>query len=358
MPHQAVQPLRVTIDNTSVEFDGVPAIENVELTIDPGELFTLLGPSGCGKTTLLRAIAGFNTVSNGEIRFNQKNVIHIPAWKRDIGFVFQNYALWPTKNIFNNVAYGLHQRKVSKQEVTRRVAEVLDLVGLSDSIHQFPSQLSGGMQQRAALARALVIDPPLLLLDEPLCNLDAKLRVSLRRGIRDIQRRLGITAIYVTHDQEEALDISHRIAVMYKGSIVQVGTPENIYQEPINAFVADFIGRAVFIRGKLLDKSTIELTNGDKIHTSFPAKLNGNLEDICCVFCRPEELKVVPETEANFTAIIQSVSYLGNFYQYLVELSDSQEVIVETQEQFPEKQVIGLAFKKLTGFHQMPQDFS
>ena len=242
------------------------------LRVAQGEFFTLLGPSGCGKTTLLRAIAGFTEIDSGSIRFNNAEIARLNPWQRNIGFVFQNYALWPNRTVFDNVAFGLRLRKLPGHEVRRRVDGMLSLVELEGVGNRYPAELSGGMQQRTAIARALVIEPRILLLDEPLSNLDAKLRVSLRREIQSLQRRLEVTTLYVTHDQEEALEISDRIAVMNQGRIEQTGTPEEIYREPKTGFVAEFVGSVNLLEGlfgdqglfKLADRRLVRVVRGRK----------------------------------------------------------------------------------------------
>ena len=237
----------VIIKKAVKKYGDFTALNGVDLDIKPGEFFTLLGPSGCGKTTLLRMIAGFNTVDGGEIYFDDRLINRVEAHKRDIGMVFQNYAIFPHLTVAENVAYGLKAKKVPKGEIARRVEEALDLVQIGKLKDRKPNELSGGQQQRVALARAFVIEPSVLLMDEPLSNLDAKLRVQMRTVIKKLQRRLGITTIYVTHDQEEALAISDRIAVMKEGNIMQVGSPEEIYKHPENTFVAGFIGVSNFV---------------------------------------------------------------------------------------------------------------
>ena len=234
----------VIVDHAVKTYGDFTAVNGISLTINPGEFFTLLGPSGCGKTTLLRMIAGFNTVDGGEIRFDDKVINNVPAHKRDIGMVFQNYAIFPHLNVADNVAYGLKARHVPKAEIGPRVEEALKMVQIDQLSTRKPNELSGGQQQRVALARAFVIEPSVLLMDEPLSNLDAKLRVQMRTTIKKLQRRLGITTVYVTHDQEEALAISDRIAVMNQGNIMQIGTPEEIYRKPANPFVAMLVGSA------------------------------------------------------------------------------------------------------------------
>ena len=254
MPHEAIA---VNVDGVSKRFTHrvkgeVWAARDVRFTAEPGAFVTLLGPSGCGKTTTLRMIAGFEQPDEGRIRFGDDDVTRLPVNQRNIGFVFQNYALFPHLSVFENVAYGLQVRGQQATGVTAGVGEVLALVGLAGYEQQFPAQLSGGEQQRVALARAIVIKPRVLLFDEPLSNLDAKLRVQMRGDIRDLQRRLAITTIYVTHDQEEAMAVSDRIVVMNRGSIVQEGTAEDLYHRPASEFVATFVGRVNLLRGSVV----------------------------------------------------------------------------------------------------------
>ncbi len=238
----------------------VTAVKNVSLEVEPGEFLTLLGPSGCGKTTTLRMIAGFERPDRGRIFIGEEDVTDLMANRRNIGFVFQNYALFPHLSVFENVAYGLKVQGKNTADIDREVAKVLELVGLTAYARQFPHQLSGGEQQRVALARAVVIEPRVLLFDEPLSNLDAKLRVYMRGEIRRLQKALAITAVYVTHDQEEAMAISDQIAVMNEGRIVQIGTAEELYLRPEDAFVAQFIGRINALPAKVL---TVAERNGD-----------------------------------------------------------------------------------------------
>ena len=231
------------------------AVKDTSLTIEPGSFVTLLGPSGCGKTTTLRMIAGFESPDEGEIYLGDEPINELTPNKRDTAMVFQSYALLPHYNVFDNVAYGLKLRKVPKEEIRERVMKILGLVELSGMEARMTNQLSGGQQQRVALARALVIEPSVLLFDEPLSNLDAKLRVSMRTEIRRIQQEVGITAIYVTHDQSEAMALSDKIIIMNKGVVAQMGTPQEIYYHPVDEFVADFIGEANFLKGKMTGKS-------------------------------------------------------------------------------------------------------
>src|SRR5437016_3346931 len=241
--------MNISLRGVSKGFDRVTAVDGGSLEIADGELFTLLGPSGCGKTTLLRLIAGFAAVDAGEIRFGERRVERLPPYARNIGMVFQNYALWPHMTVRANVTYGLRLRKLSGDEIARRLAHGLRQVNLTGLEERYPGQLSGGQQQRVALARALVLNPDILLLDEPLSNLDAKIRVQVRAEIRKLQQELRITTVYVTHDQEEALSLSDRVAVMRDGRVLQVAAPKELYERPVNRFVADFVGTNNFIAG-------------------------------------------------------------------------------------------------------------
>src|ERR1700692_3647193 len=254
----ATETIGVQVDGVSKRFSHrvkgeIYATRDVHLDVAPGEFLTLLGPSGCGKTTTLRMIAGFEHPDAGNIRLGGQDVTGLPANQRNIGFVFQNYALFPHLSVFDNVAYGLQVRGQSAAVIAKSVGDVLALVGLSGYEHQFSGQLSGGEQQRVALARAIVIRPRVLLFDEPLSNLDAKLRVQMRTEIRDLQRRLAITTIYVTHDQEEAMAVSDRIAVMNQGSVVQQGTAQALYHRPASPFVAQFVGRVNLVAGRVVE---------------------------------------------------------------------------------------------------------
>src|SRR5271157_141196 len=233
---------RIRIQQLRKSFGTTEVLKAIDIEIEQGEFFTLLGSSGCGKTTLLRCVAGFEEPTAGKILFGESDVTTLKPWQRNVGFVFQNYALWPHLNIFDNIVYGLKMRKVPRAETIERVTEVLETVNLPGIEKRFPGQLSGGQQQRVAIARALIFNPQVLLLDEPLSNLDAKLRERMRRDIRELQKRLRITSIYVTHDQEEALEISDRIAVMEDGRIRQTGSPVEVYGQPADRFTAGFVG--------------------------------------------------------------------------------------------------------------------
>ena len=239
----------VIVEGVNLSYGTTHVLKDINLEIKPGEFFAFLGPSGCGKTTLLRLIAGFNIAQTGRVLVGGEDIGALPPWKRDVGMVFQSYALWPHMTVAQNVAFGLEERKIARSEVERRVKTALEVVGLSHLAQRRPSQLSGGQQQRVALARTIVIEPKVLLLDEPLSNLDARMRVDVRRELRDLQQRLGITTIFVTHDQEEANTICDRIAVMKDGVIQQVGTPMHLYEHPANLFVAGFLGTANILDG-------------------------------------------------------------------------------------------------------------
>ena len=238
------EPVGIEVENVELAYGVTPVLKNVNLSVAPGEFFAFLGPSGCGKTTLLRLIAGFNTAQKGRVLIGGRDVSALPPWSRDVGMVFQSYALWPHMSVARNVAFGLEERRLPRDEIARRVDEALDLVGLRHLKDRKPSQLSGGQQQRVALARTVAIRPKVLLLDEPLSNLDARMRVEVRRELRTLQQALKLTTIFVTHDQEEANTICDRIAVMNEGIVQQVGAPMALYEQPANLFVAGFLGTA------------------------------------------------------------------------------------------------------------------
>lgn len=258
----------IVLDRINVSFGNHHAVHDASLAINPGEFFTLLGPSGCGKTTLLRTIAGFNRQTAGSIVLGDTVVDDIPAHKRDAGMVFQNYAIFPHLNVEQNVAFGLKERGVPAPEIRERVAEALRMVDLAGYETRMPRQLSGGQQQRVVIARAVVTRPSVLLMDEPLANLDAKLRVRLRRDLKQLQQALGLTTVYVTHDQEEALSLSDRIAVMSGGRILQVGTPADIYERPASLSVAEFIGEGTFLRGQADGAGNVRLGNGTMLRVA------------------------------------------------------------------------------------------
>lgn len=306
----------VVIQNATKRYGEFVAVNGVNLEIRQGEFFTLLGPSGCGKTTLLRMIAGFNTVDGGEIYFGDQLINHVPAHKRGIGMVFQNYAIFPHLTVAENVAYGLKAQKTPAAEMKRRVNDALEMVQIAALKDRKPNELSGGQQQRVALARAFVIEPRVLLMDEPLSNLDAKLRVQMRTTIKKLQRKLGITTIYVTHDQEEALSISDRIAVMKDGRFMQVGMPSQIYKKPENPFVAGFIGVSNFmdcdIDGGDPENAAIKLADSEseiRVRLTKPYKGKGKIS------ARPEQLAFSVQ---GLKGRIEFSTFLGDFIEYEV----------------------------------------
>jgi len=320
------------IENLAKTFaakDGkVAALAGVSLEVREGELFTLLGPSGCGKTTTLRCVAGFEVPTSGSISFRGDDFTAVPPFRRNIGMVFQSYALFPHLSIHENVAYGLRVRRVPRGAIQEKVRAILQLVGLEAAGNRKPGELSGGQQQRVALARALVYEPRLLLLDEPLSNLDAKLRVYMREEIRRIQQQANVTTLYVTHDQEEALSISDRIAVMHAGSVSQVGTPDEIYQEPANVRVADFIGQANFLPCRISrDGSTVRLRfeGGDALVPSdAPEAVRAFEHGEGVLFVRPEHALVLPPGATGAVrGKVVAILYLGSEVRYFLAVPGS-----------------------------------
>ncbi|OLA49022.1 MAG: ABC transporter ATP-binding protein [Oscillibacter sp. CAG:241_62_21] len=304
------------------------AVKDTSLTIQPGSFVTLLGPSGCGKTTTLRMIAGFESPDEGEIYLGDEAINALTPNKRDTAMVFQSYALLPHYNVFDNVAYGLKLRKVPKDEIKRRVMAILDLVELTGMEGRMTNQLSGGQQQRVALARALVIEPSVLLFDEPLSNLDAKLRVSMRTEIRRIQQRVGITAIYVTHDQSEAMALSDQIIVMKNGVVEQMGTPQEIYYHPKNEFVADFIGEANFLRGTMIGRenghAVIRVEGHDMPVADRPDMEPGREYTIVL---RPEAAHL--SDEGGVPCRVSLSCFMGSYQNYHVQLGDIRIALTE-----------------------------
>ena len=312
--------MRVTFQNLTKRFGTITALERVSLEIESQELFFLLGPSGCGKTTLLRLLAGFYQPDEGHLSFGDRPMAGVPPHQRNTGMVFQNYALWPHMTVAGNVGYGLEVRGLSSAERKQRVAEALEVVQMQDYAARTPNQLSGGQQQRVALARALVIRPDVLLLDEPLSNLDARLRLELREEIRRIHARTRITTIYVTHDQKEALSLATRMAVLRQGVIEQVGTPRTVYRSPANRFVADFIGESNWLPAEVQAVST----DGLLLQTecgSFRATTTNGLRtgDPAWLGFRPESLQIGGQETNSFPTRIAGVSYLGDVEQYELE---------------------------------------
>lgn len=354
---------QVIINDAVKAYGNFNAVDHVDLKIEEGELFTLLGPSGCGKTTLLRMIAGFNSIEGGVISFGKKVINDIPAHKRNIGMVFQNYAIFPHMTVFENVAYGLKARKLGKEEIERRVNEALEMVKIQDLKDRQPANMSGGQQQRVALARSIVIHPDILLMDEPLSNLDAKLRVEMRTTIKKVQRKLGITTIYVTHDQEEALAISDRIAIMKLGKIQQVGIPKDIYTRPTNEFVANFIGTSNVLEGRAVESNqgltSICVDEEITIDLKLKKKVNGKVK----VSIRPEEFIITEEKENAFEGRVDLKVFLGDFINYEVVLKSGVTVevnqyIKDTQREYEvdEKIYIRPALDKINVFDELGEE--
>ncbi|MBN1680931.1 MAG: ABC transporter ATP-binding protein [Anaerolineae bacterium] len=342
------------LDNISKIFpqrDGqgeVRAVDDVSLAIYEGEFLTLLGPSGCGKTTTLRLISGFEMPSAGRILLDGKDISHRPPNKRDMAMVFQSYALFPHMTVFNNIAYGLRVQHVSRSEIKARVEKVLDLMSLPTLGERRPNELSGGQQQRVALARSLVVEPRVLLFDEPLSNLDAKLRVQMRSEIRNIQRRLNITSVYVTHDQVEAMALSDRVVVMNEGKIAQLGAPEEIYRHPQSRFVADFIGRANFL------PVTVDSVTGERAditllgqNMSSALTFDASAGNRLTAVLRPEALLLKNDPDLK-QATVKQAMYLGASSEYIVDVDGQELIVVESdpsaEQIFREGQSVGISF--------------
>ena len=312
----------IGIDNVVKKYGDLTIIPDLSVHIKNGEFFTLLGPSGCGKTTLLRMIAGFNSIEGGTIKFDDTVINDIPAQKRNIGMVFQSYAIFPHLTVRQNVEYGLKIRKMPKDEMKKKVDEILKVVKIEEYQDRLPERLSGGQQQRVALARAIVIHPQVLLMDEPLSNLDAKLRIEMRSAIRDVQKQVGITTVYVTHDQEEALAISDRIAVMKLGVIQQIGTPQDIYARPYNAFVSTFIGHSNLFYGTVnIDgrKKKVTFRNGYSVEMPNLSDEVKDGEEVV-VSVRPEEFSINSE---GLDCEISSRTFLGKYTNYFIKFDEN-----------------------------------
>lgn len=337
---------RIIIKNAVKKYGENTVIPDLSAEIEDGELFTLLGPSGCGKTTLLRMIAGFNSIEGGDIYFNETRINDMDPSKRNIGMVFQNYAIFPNLSVRNNVAFGLKNRKIEKEKIKTETDKYLNLMQIMEYAERMPSQLSGGQQQRIALARALVITPDVLLMDEPLSNLDAKLRMEMRTVIRHTQKSVGITTVYVTHDQEEAMAISDRIAVMKDGVIQHIGKPKDIYQRPKNVFVATFIGRTNMVPAKI-EKG--ELIFADGYREQIDALKQAEDQKVICSI-RPEEFVICKEGSDGIRGTVKEFVYLGlNTHYYIdTDAGETVEIIEESslKEDLKEGQSVLLKVKK------------
>jgi iron(III) transport system ATP-binding protein len=326
--------MRLSIQNLAKKFGDTAVLKGISLEVRDQELFFLLGPSGCGKTTLLRLIAGFYRPDAGQLFFGDKPMNGVPPHQRNAGMVFQNYALWPHMTVAENVAYGLEVRAVSPKERKERVAEALSIVQMEKYAQRAPNQLSGGQQQRVALARALVIKPDVLLLDEPLSNLDARLRLEMREEIRRIHAQTKITTVYVTHDQKESLSLADRMAVMHDGGIEQLGDPRTIYRAPVNRFVADFIGETNWLKGEVASRNGSEIIAKTEFG-SFRCSAGADLavgQEVLLGF-RPEAVEIGDDQTNVLDTTIGQVSYLGEVEQYNLRLSP--EVVIKAFEQNP-----------------------
>ncbi len=316
----------IELKNISKSFDGEVVLDHINLDIYDNEFLTLLGPSGCGKTTTLRLIGGFTTPDEGDVIFMGENINELPPYKRNVNTVFQRYALFPHLNVFENVAFPLREKKVPREEIEQRVGEMLKMVALTGFEHRSVTSLSGGQQQRVAIARALVSRPKVLLLDEPLAALDLKLRKDMQQELKNIQKAMGITFVFVTHDQEEALSMSDTVVVMAEGRIQQIGTPIDIYNEPQNAFVADFIGESNILDGVMLADYKVSFSGHvfDCVDTGF-----GKRESVDVVI-RPEDVDIVPEEKGMLKGVVTSVTFLGVHYEIIVDINGLKWMIQTT----------------------------
>ena len=324
----------IRADQITKRFGEVTALKSVSLEIAQGELFFLLGGSGCGKTTLLRCIAGLETPTEGKVFFGDKDVTSLPTHKREAAMVFQSYALWPHMTVGQNIAFGLEERKVEKKEIQRRVEEALAMVKLEGFAKRGIDQMSGGQQQRVSLARALVVRPKCLLLDEPLSNLDAQLRLEMRSEIRRIVKENNLTGVYVTHDQAEALSMADRMAVMDAGEVVQVGMPDEIYRHPVSSYVAGFIGETNLLKGTAGEGGVVKTPTADLAGKASVENWAPAVGAQVVLSIRPEALEIVPPDGARLKGKIIERVYLGSIIQYAVELSDGQ--IMQVTEQNPQ----------------------
>ena len=331
-------PVIIDLKNISVSFDDHKILDNINLYIRDGEFITLLGPSGCGKTTTLRIIAGFLQQDSGDVIFEGKNINGVPAYKRQVNTVFQRYALFPHLNVYENIAFGLRQKKWKEKDIKEKVSEMLALVNLKGFGPRKIDSLSGGQQQRVAIARALAVNPRVVLLDEPLGALDLKLRKDMQIELKNIQQKLGITFIYVTHDQEEALSMSDTVVVMNEGVIQQIGTPLDIYNEPKNAFVADFIGESNILDGIMKEDFTVEFN-----HIKFKCVDKGfKHNEPVDVVIRPEDIDVVAPEDGMLQGTVTSVTFKGVHYEIIVDIDDFKWMI-QTTDKSEVGDVIGIS---------------
>jgi len=340
----------LVVENVSKSYGEVQAVNNVSFDVDKGKFLTLLGPSGCGKTTTLRIIGGLVTPDSGSVKILEKTVTHLPPWKRNCGFVFQSFALFPHMSVKENIAYGLRIRKLKKNEIESRIQRVSTLLNIQELLHRKPHQLSGGQQQRVALARALAIEPDILLMDEPLANLDAKLRDRLRFELRDLQRETFTTTVYVTHDQEEALALSDRILIMHQGKVEQIGTPQEIFSQPATIFVASFIGRNNLLLGKVLERRNSEeavvLCGGITLLGRFLQPLSSDEDVVAVVGAQDFEIAGGEQNqEDNINAInvitgsVKTIIFSGTSYTIMLITSAGELRVEVSSEEFEKKRV-------------------
>ena len=328
----------IELNHIRKTFDGEVALGDISLYVRRHEFLTLLGPSGCGKTTMLRIIAGFEHADSGDLLFEGKRINEVPPYQRRVNTVFQKYSLFPHMNVYDNVAFGLNIKKRDKKEIQKRVPEMLELVGLSGFEKRWPESLSGGQQQRVAIARALVNDPEVLLLDEPLAALDLKMRKEMQSELKRMQQQSGITFIYVTHDQEEALTMSDTIVVMSRGEIQQIGTPVDIYNEPANSFVADFIGESNITPGVMLKDYLCRFRGYDFPCLDAGFAPNEEVE----VVVRPEDVDIVPVEKGMLTCTVKNIIFMGVHYEITLEDADGMEWMVQTTDAVGVGETVGI----------------
>ncbi|EFR31428.1 ABC transporter ATP-binding protein [Eremococcus coleocola] len=347
----------VRLEGVKKSFDDTEILKSIDMELEEGKFYTLLGPSGCGKTTLLRIIAGFTQVTAGDVYLGSKKVNDIPANKRKVNTVFQDYALFPHMNVFDNVAFGLSIKGTPKKELESKVHEALNMVQLGELAQRQISELSGGQRQRVAIARALVNEPDVLLLDEPLSALDLKLRTDMQYELRELQKRLGITFVFVTHDQEEALAMSDWIFVMNDGEIVQSGTPTDIYDEPINHFVADFIGESNIVNAKMIEDYLVEF-NGRRFECEDAGIPQGEAVE---VVIRPEDILIVPRDQGKLNVTIDTSLFRGVFNEIIAYDQEGNEWMIHTTQKVQAGSVYGLSFTPsdihVMRFNESEEDF-
>ncbi|WP_326717022.1 ABC transporter ATP-binding protein [Vagococcus jeotgali] len=352
MSHTIIQ-----FDNVIQSYDDTLVLKGVSFEIEQGKFYTLLGPSGCGKTTILRLIAGFSTPTSGDILFDGKRINDVPTNKRKVNTVFQDYALFPHMNVFENVAFGLKIKKINQLEIETKVNEALRLVQLSGFEERQIGEMSGGQRQRVAIARALVNEPEILLLDEPLSALDLKLRTAMQSELRELQKRLGITFIFVTHDQEEALAMSDEIFVLNEGNIEQSGSPRDIYDEPINQFVADFIGESNIVKGTMVADNLVKFVGKEFECVDSGMRDNEPVD----IVLRPEDISVVPVEEGKLKATVDHMLFRGVHYEIFCTDSQDNEWVVHSTKKPNEGQVVGLFFDPedihVMRFNESEEDF-